>query len=208
MRPRVKNHHNRNVVLTVAGILLAIVIIVGLYLIWSTAQKPGATEAQKPSFVFTAANAPGWWTGGNNWPDATQYEGNQADLSIATMNIMQGTKDTPGDCFVLFSYKKGTVDVQTVLEDRKAGLIMGSEETSSVEQIGSRTQTMRTPEGEKEYTLYQYNLIAPESQQVQRGNEFGYVALSDSYIELWGVCPTADELAVTLDGISAVILQP
>ncbi len=187
---------------------MAIVAAVGVLIWQNTHGETEQTSNQKPSFAFDSDKAPGWWSSGNNWPDIRDYTGDQiteADLPIADINVARGTREVPGDCFVMAFYQKGPVNIPEALETRRTGMIPADKSPDILKQIATPTQTISTPNGVKEYLYYQYDLDLPD---VQRGNAFGFIPLDESHIEVRGICPTAEQLPTTQPVLSALRLQP
>lgn len=186
---------------------IATIILGALY--WFSNQKIDvASVVSKPRFVFDQSSAPGWWSAGNNWPNIQDFTGDQvteADLPVADINAHKGTKDKPEGCFVMAFYKNESVNITETLKKREADMTAGGKDPSILTQVSIEKQFMRTPEGIKNYELYQYDL---NKSQIQRGNEFGFIPLRDGHIEVRGVCATADQLPQTLVGLSAIKLEP
>ena len=189
------------------AILLIVTTVVALYF-WQTQQADGAPVANKPSFAFDHSKAPGWWSAGNNWPDIKDFTGDQVtatDLPVADIAVHHGTETKPdSSCFVMAFYQKGSVDLASELKKRETGMQSAGENPKLLTQVGTSMLSINTPEGAKEYTLYKYNLDMP---QTQKGNAFGFIPLTSGYIEVRSVCPTAEQLAITLPALTAVALK-
>ena len=195
-------------------VILVIVLILAtlsatMAALWITAQTV-KTEVPAPSFSFDTSKAPGWWTPGNyETSDADLDQKTDADipLPIASINAFTGKQGEVKDaCFVMAFYHDGQVDIPTVLEERKTGMIQGSSDVASVQAIATTQQTMQTPKGIKEYTYHQFDLNLP-GQNIQKGNAFGFITLEKSYIEIRGVCPTAEMLTTTIPAIESISLR-
>lgn len=205
----IKLSENRKIMF--AALVLAVSgALISVFVFWQNGRQGSvATESiPKPFFSFDEAKSPGWWSGGNNWQDIHDYTGDQiteAELPIADISVLQGTRQTPGNCFVTAFYQKGVVDIATALKEREDEMISADEDSSSLKQVGTVQQTILTPDGIKEYTVYQYDMDVPD---VQRGNEFGFIPLDDGYVEVRGVCLTADLLPQTIPTLSAIKLNP
>jgi len=185
-------------VMTPVAVLLAVIFFfVALY---GQGQQLTSSASAAPAFSFDTQKAPGWWTPGNYNASADEA------APIASITAFQGEKGaTTNSCFVMAFYQKGDIDAASELQARKDGLVIGDAK-ATIEMLGASQQTMQTPEGLKEYTLHQFNLLT--ASQVQKGNEFGFIKLSDSYIELRGICPTGDMLAATVPALNALSLKP
>ena len=178
-----------------------------------TPKKTEQASTKSYSFTFDTAASPGWWApGGYTTTQADIDNPDRIDtepLPIASINAFQGEQGkTSGGCFVMAFSQKGTIDIAAQIKDRKEALILGQENTASVNAAGEAPLTLETPEGSKKYTLYQYDLNLGENAQVQRGNGFGFIQLNDIYVEVRAICPTADMLASTHVGLSAIRLNP
>lgn len=182
-------------------------IAAGLLIWQSQNTTTGQASSDKPSFAFDASKAPGWWSGGNNWPDIHDYTGDQvtaADLPVADIFVTKGTQEAPGDCFVMAFYQKGAINIPETLDKRRSGMIPADKSPDILTQTAAPLRTIDTPEGAKEYQYYQYDLDLP---QIQRGNAFGFIPLSDGYIEVRGICALADQLPTTQQALTAIKLQ-
>lgn len=195
--------------LTITTICLIIIVsIVTVFITFADHPKVATPPDDKPAFSFDQSKAPEWWSGGNNWPNIDDFTGGQvteADLPIADINVLKGTKDKPGECFVTAFYQKGSLNVETMLKKRESEMIMGEANPSVLKQIAAVQQKIETPEGPKIYTLYQYNL---DKTNIQKGNEFGFIPLTNNYIEVRGICPSADQLPTTVTALAAIRLNP
>ena len=203
-----KKSRKSRLVLVISAVVISSFVAFGLFLFWNYSSTTKADEIRKPSFSFDIAASPGWWSRGNNWPNINDYTGDQipkAELPVADINVSKGAQDRPGECFVMAFYNKGSVDINATLKQRESGMVLGEKDPSILKQVAVVTQRIETPEGTKEYSLYQYDLDKP---QVQRGNEFGIIPLSDGYIEVRGICATADQLQSTFSAVSAIKLNP
>ena len=204
---------NKKNILTIVAALAVLFIlgVIGFKLIPQTQTEE--TTSNSYSFTFDTTASPGWWAPGGytttqadiDSPDRTDDE----PLPIASINAFQGEQGkTTSGCFVMAFSQKGTVDIAAQIKDRKEALVLGQEKSASVDAVGEAQLKLETPEGSKEYTLYQYDLNLGENAQVQRGNGFGFVQLKDIYVEVRAICPTADMLASSHVGLSAIRLNP
>lgn len=203
-----KNKKKNSIVIILIAVALLIALVAGL-LAWSKLSTLTTADA-RPTFVFNKAQAPGWWGGVNNWPEESDFEGGHQgseELPVASMVIYQGTEAQPGDCFVMSSYKNGTVDIDTKLKERRDAMLRDDGDGPSLEFISSTQQTIQTPEGTKDYAFYQYDFTLP-GQEVQKGYAFGFVNLANGYIEIRGVCSTVDKFPSVQPGLAAIRLDP
>lgn len=207
-----KNKLSKNKKVTVATSLLVLIgLAAGSFLFWpNTKQDVASAEPiSKPFFSFDKDRANDWWTHGNNWPDIKEYTGNQItddDLPVADIVVFRGKQGEFGDkCFVTAMYNKGPVDTTAAVQKRKVALSDNQNGLPVVTSTGASTLKMQTPEGSKEYTMHRFNVDAPN---IQQGNEFGFIPLTEGHIEVRGVCPTADMLSETDAVLTAITLHP
>lgn len=196
------------IIFIVVGVVVVAGMVVAGVLIWQSQTTPTDQASTKPSFAFNSAKAPGWWSGGNNWPDINDFTGDQvtaAELPVADIMITKGSQEKPGNCFVMAFYQNGAINIPETLEKRRSGMVPADKSSDILTQVAAPLRTMLTPEGTKEFQYYQYDLDLP---QVQRGNAFGFIPLSNGYVEVRGICSVADELPTTHEALTALSLQP
>lgn len=144
---------------------------------------PTSTEPAESRFSFTGTD--GWRQGPTN------------GTSMALFQNGQG-------CFASVEYKKGMVDVAAEREkqqsnDAKVGV------TST--QIGSLAVTLQSDDGQKQYQLHQYSASGEVAgQKIKGGQAFGYLQLTDGYLEVEAHCDTADQLPSTIPALRAIKL--
>lgn len=191
----------------------------------------------KPKFVFNTAKFPDWATAGNihTNPDDIVDDGygNKDDLSISDMNISQcevgsdcsrlvekckpWQDDKPDckklaqstmntHCMVMVFYNERTVDPDTevakyIAKQKSFG------DSMTIQDAGSKTLTMNTPEGDKEYILHYYDYQNGGGDTIMHGNAIGYVSLSNGHIDIRSVCSEANQLDETVPILSAVALE-
>jgi cytoskeletal protein RodZ len=185
-------------------LLLVAVITAGALLYWHHTYTIQKASEQKPTFTFDTSQSPGWWSPGNyssTEEDAKTYKGD-AGLPVSNINAFKGKKgDTTDQCFVMASYQLGSIDVEATLKQKTLPV----DSSSSYHLIDTKQHTIRTPEGNKEYSLYQYKLVTPTPSQY--GNEFAFIPLSSGYIRITGICPTAELLASAETALEAISLH-
>jgi hypothetical protein len=213
MNRKDKHKKQRRVVMVAVATLASIVAVgVATFLIWQYVQKSAEPNINKPLFSLDTDKAPDWWTSGSSWLDdydVVQYE-DSAPLPIVSILAFQGVKnanDRLDRCFVSASYYEGNIDTNSALKEKEAGMVKGRENSTSLIKLGELTLRIKTSEGDKEYILHQYDLTPPEGEEFQRGNEFGYIQMTDGYVYIFGVCPTANMLDSTIPAISALELK-
>lgn len=190
----------------------------------------------KPKFVFDTANFPDWATAGNVYtnPDDITDDGygNKEDLPISGINIQQcksgsncynlvdACKQRRDDkaecktlaeytmnthCFVSLFYNERTIDPEKeVAQYIKKQTSFGDYMTA--QEAGTKTLTMNTPEGDKEYTLHYYDYQNKGGDTIKHGNAIGYIALASGHIDIRSVCSEVSQLDETLQILSAVSL--
>lgn len=184
--------------------------------IWILAQDEPTTKAQdkntqqqKPAFVFDKTKAPGWWSGGNNWPDIKDFTSGHVtkdDISVASISVGQGEYGKPGNCFVDYYYWDKNVDPTQALIAMEERSIKGMTNVQLTPR-GVHPLKIDTPEGTKEYQLHQYEFTGAGSSTFAKGAQFGYIPLTKGHIEIRSYCNTADQLPNTATPLTAVSLK-
>lgn len=161
------------------------------------------------SFSFDGTKAPGWWSGTDNWPSVQQQGGDQATIknpTIVQMSVAQGSPTKPGACFVMYFYKKGSINIGNTLNDMKASVTKG-DAGLVLDESNAITLTINTFEGTKRLQLHQYSLSGSPGNTTTRGIEFGLAQLGDGYIEIRGYCEIAAQIDDTLPALNSVSLK-
>lgn len=182
-----KSHHIVRIAVS-AFILLAglalVVILKGQSSRIEATAPPATHQSLKSQFSFQSVD--GWRQGPSN------------ETSMALFH-----KADDG-CFVSVEYKKGTLDataeLQKILDSHK-----NSGYTISTDEIVP--MSMLTNAGQKEYQLHKYLIDsngATAESKLMGGNAFGYVALSNGYIEIEGYCNTVEQLTVAIPALQAL----
>lgn len=120
------------------------------------------------------------------------------ELSQSTMNT---------HCFVMTSYNDRTI---TSSDDEVAKYIAKQKsfgDYMTVREAGTKTLTMNTPEGDKEYTLHYYDYQNKGGDTIKHGNAIGYIALASGHIDIRSVCSEVNQLDETLQILSVVRLE-
>lgn len=196
------------VIIAAAGLLLAIGAA-GFLLRDGFTAFPGPLQVDlegsgKPRFVFDTAKLPDWASFGSVWLDASEIEGgSESHAAFSATQCVEGSncsslveqcrvqidesnqscqklEEYKADgCMVLAYYFESLVNPDTVVADELQE--WGSFGTDPQE-VGVKTLTMNTPEGDKEYQFYQYD--TNNSSEYKRGSAFGFVPLRDGHIEV------------------------
>lgn len=118
--------------------------------------------------------------------------------------LSQGTMNSP--CFVMAFYNNKIIDseqaVTAYLDHQKS-----FDNFTTVKEAGSRTLTMDTPEGSKNYKLHYYDYGGKSSDLTKHGNAIGYVSLTRGHIEVRSICTETSQLDETLPILQAVRLE-
>lgn len=211
---------NKKIIVILAIVVLLLVGGAAGFMIWNKTKTdaPGTSGTKtntKPKFVFDAAATPGWWTGGNRWPDPKETTDNQlrvSDPPIASITIhqckpteSQCTKETiGGDCFVTAIYRNTVIDAeQAIAETLQQTESLGS---MTIQKIGTKTLTISTPEGNKAYQLHLYDYQS-SGLPMLHGNAIGYIPLANGHVEIQSVCAEASDLDTTLPVLNAIRLE-
>lgn len=145
--------------------------------------KPGVGAAVPSQFSFDGTV--GWWQGATN------------ETSMALFH-----RNTDDGCFVSAQYKTGIVDAAAAIQKTNSALTSSG---YSVTPGTTQTLTLQTKVGLQSYELYQSTVTTPTgAQQVEGGQEFGYVQLAGGYIYIEGYCNTAAELPATIPALQAI----
>lgn len=191
---------------TAIAVFLILALVVSGFLFWKHHNLPKVVTY--PIFSFDQSKAPDWWSGGNSSPELSETEESQRidqdPLPAASITAFQGTMQTPGACFIMAFYNDNKTDLAQLLKDRESGMIVGQSDPSVLKQIDSTRHSIETFQGTKDYTLSRYDL---DLAQVQRGNAFGFIEMSDGYIEIRAVCKTAEDLETIAPGLAALSLR-
>lgn len=221
-----ESHERKNKKLPIFFLVIisAVVIIVGIgFLLQGRIQtvianiETNLENRGKAAFTVDSAKLSGWWTAGNTWPNAKDFTGDQSEkdnLPVASISIHQcklasqcedPEKDTlGGHCFVMLSYQNQSINPETAVAEKIK--YSGSFGDMTIREVGVKTLTMNTPEGDMEYQLHEYDYESKGGNAILRGNALGYVSLSDGHIQVQSVCADASQLGETLPVLQAVDL--
>lgn len=175
-----------------AGILVLVIIAAGVGVaFWhhghtdaAASKKPGIGAAVPSEFSF--ADTIGWWQGATN------------KTSMALFHNAQ-------DCFTSDQYKKGTVNVALALRNQQTTL---TNQGYTVKPAAVKTLALQTSTGQQSYQLFQYSVTTPSgASQVEGGQEFGYVPLTNGYVYIEAYCDTPSELSATIPALDAVTFK-
>lgn len=194
-------------VFVIAGI--ASVIVFRMMMPQTFLKEAAVNHPQGPVFMFHDTAAPGWWSGGNISDSIDNYTGDQItkdDISVASMSVSQGKRNEPGNCFVSYYFWEKNIKPAEALVAMERRSIEG-ETNVSLSPLGQHKLKIDTYEGQKEYTLHQYEFTGSGSANRAKGAQFGYVSLNDGYIEMRSYCNKADQLKDTLIVLPAVSLE-
>ena len=197
--------------------------------------KTNIENQGKPKFIFDTSKYPDWATAGNvytNPNDITDdYIGSKDDLPISGINVNQcengsncnklvkkcepwndnkpsckelAQSTTNTHCFVMAFYNERKVDpdkeVAKYIDHNKS---FGS---MVIQEVGVKTLTMDTPEGNKEYKLHYYDYVNKGGDTIKHGNAIGYISLANGHIDIRSICSETNQLDETLPILSAIRL--
>lgn len=189
----------------------------------------------EPKFVFNTAKFPDWATAGNVWAypeDSVNGSAEKGDIPISSISVSQckpgsncnrlaekcnpqrddseqckelaqSTMNT--HCFVMAFYRDHIIDSENAVKEYVAHIKSFGDMT--IQEAGSRTLTMETPEGNKEYNLHYYDYRQGESDQIKHGNAIGYVSINTGHVEVRSICSETSQLDETLPVVSAISLK-
>ncbi|MBI3889768.1 hypothetical protein HY312_04340 [Candidatus Saccharibacteria bacterium] len=217
------NYSNKKILFgTVFAVLLVVLTVGGMsvYTLFKTNTTVGEADRinkNTPMFVFDKSTMPGWYSGGNNWVDASSFTGDQAakdDLPVADISLHQckdlkkcdSSKDMiGGNCFAMLSYRKYPVEPEAAVSKKlKNNTQFGD---MVVREVGVKKLSLRTSEGDRRYDLHQYDYEAKGDNSMMRGNALGFVSLGDAHVEVQTVCTEASQLDDALPVLSSVSLR-
>lgn len=202
------------------NILTKIGIITGGLLLIGVAAAIVFTFAQNrpsgPQFSYNSWGRDGWYESynGNLQAYATglgdQYKGKEPieKLSIADLTVHHGeigADKTPEDnCFIGFSYFDYALEngLEAAYKEYEEGMIV----EGNLESFSSRANSLKTPDGNKEYELRQYDFTV-EGVTTLSGYQIGYIDLESAHIKIDGACRSTDDLALTLPILDAVTFK-
>lgn len=195
MRKKYSQQSNRKTVfiLCAAGVILLALIGAGVW--WLTLRDNTPIEtttepAQAPLFTFTET------------VDWSKGPGNK------TSQVLFGKKDDLGmsSCFVSVEYQEDVIDIESKLQENQ-DILSKNHQVATLE---TKELTMKTPEGEKPYSLHQSKITSADGSYDKTGpkggNQLGFIQLTDGYIKVLGNCDTAEELPETIAALNSVTM--
>lgn len=224
-----------SITFTTIGLLLVIAIVASLIFqdnikTISNDARLSIENHSKPKFAFDTAQFPDWATAGNVYVGANDTSDNKVEALVSAINISQcdtgsecselvekcrphqgegeyceqlEQETAHNPCFVLAHYSKRTIDVGTARSDQLKRLSnLGTKPT----EIGVKTLTMQTQEGERNYALYQLDTNNKDT-SYRRGSAFGFITLKNGHVQVQSVCWQASQLDETLPILSAIRLE-
>ncbi len=205
MEQKRTRRNKKLVVLVTIGPLL-LVLITG-FIAYKNLQADVAPEASKPLFTFEESKAQGWWAADNWYSTSESTNDSQDDKSlIVGRNFFSGTREQPGTCFAMYFYKEGKVDVAAEIRNIEENT-KNQDGSKGIQKLGTHNYAMQTPDGTKEFTLHQYELIGADAAQSAKGNQYAFVPLDKGYIEIRSICETAEQLSEAQSVFEAVRLE-
>ncbi len=209
-----------SIIITI-GLLLVAGIVLGLVFQDKIKADTDTATSNKPRFVFDAARFPDWASTGNTQQDtdtiavigATQCtEGSgcsslveecRANIDKNDQSCQKLEQYTAGGCMVSAHYLSGTINPDTVVKDE---LEKWSSFGNMPEEVGVKSLSMNTPDGDKTYRFYQYDTNNTQG-KYKRGSAFGFIPLNSGYIEVRSVCWEASQLENALPILNAIRLE-
>lgn len=175
-------------------IVTAVIILVvgnGLFFAFSTDAQLATSGAPSSTMStplhadtsrFSFSGAPNWRKGPSNATSMALFHTN--------------------GCFTSLEYKTGVVDPATALEKIRADLVSMD---YTVALNDTATKRLKSGGQELQFQLNQYSVTGLGSGGIAKGGqEFGYLQLTDGYIEVKGFCDTADQLPTSIEALQAV----
>lgn len=181
-----------------------------------------ATETHSPKFVFASVDFPDWASAGNTGirPDDGDDTAPVASIMVSQCTEGSNCSDlvkecrlqnecdalerlTRDGCFIQAGYFDRSINLDTAISDE---LQLRSGYGANPEQTSLQALHMSTPEGNKEYQLYQYD-TNNTSGTYRRGSAFGFVPLENGHIKVQSVCWEVSQLGETLPALEALRLE-
>jgi hypothetical protein len=184
----------------IISVIVLIVLLGGGAVAYSLIPRPVSADVEKSTstlvFDFDASKAPDWFAN-----DSIGWGGKKSDATA--MRIFNlGTKEQPGECFVMYSYwADNSKDLAHTLNEMAAPASDGSLVPVLTNTV---THTTKSSGGDIPFQLNQYNLTGPAASQMSDGEEFAVFKAGTGYVEIRGYCRTVEELTVTTPVFSAV----
>jgi hypothetical protein len=207
-----KYKHSKKIIVGILSLVIISVAGIGIALTITDNRNSNKTAevSDKPSFHYDSAKSPGWYSGGNRWPNLDDYEGGQVtedDLEVASISVSKGEQGKPSDCFVNYFYWDKPIDDPVIALQKMKAFTIGESKTLTLEDSATHVVSIDTPDGTKEFQLHQYTLAGQGSEQLAKGAQFGYIPVSKGYIEIRGYCNESSQLAATLPAVQSVSLK-
>ena len=201
-----QKHSLKRVVIVIFGCFtLVLAGAVGTYLLMQVLVQNNpdvAVPAPRPAvFSFHTNAAPGWY---KSPLDTTSEEGRTSILLFDRDPSLPVSDSSLQSCHATAFVSAGSVDV----EAKQKSMTAAGNANRQTTLRDTKTLVLFTVDNEREYKLYEYEVIVPEgADPIKAGNAFGYIQLDSSYIELQVVCDTFDQLESALPALQAIRLD-
>lgn len=190
-------------------ICILLVVATGIY-VWNSPKLLSAFGFTKPVpvFIFDQSKAPGWWAGDNYNSQAgvdDTYEGDVPPdkLPVAGFNIFKGKKgQNETDCFVMVSYYDYKEDVARLKEEKERS----TPTSMPTVKVGEKEAAINVLGSSRAFSLTHFEVTGPESKDLMKGMNYGWIETDEGYISVAGVCPTAAQLDDTIEVMKAISL--
>lgn len=231
---RYAKNRNLHLILVIVGAILVIGAIAVVAFKGGLIKFPGLLagdieNSNKPRFAFNTEEFPDWVTSGNTWHSEPGKDSTSATMVISQCELGSNCSELVDDqlledkctstsklqceklqqqidagvCMVHLYYFNHTINPDEAIADFLkpiAGFEVDKHE------VGVKTLSMSTPEGNKMYSLHQYN-SDNKSGGYKSGVSIGYIPLSSGHVEVQGICDEADQLGEVLPVLSSVRLE-
>lgn len=203
---------NKKKSLTLKVIIVTAVVAVltaGGVLAYNLSVRATSTNnaASAASFEFDASKAPGWWAAESMKPDSSSQTAESGPkMPAARRVIAQGTKEQPtGDCFVMYSYfANNSQNPNEVLRQITAPSDSSTPGSFTLELKKTTSHSMDVAASDTPFEFHQYAKVSPDASNMSAGEAYAVLKAGTGYIEIRGVCKTADQLSVVVPVLSAV----
>lgn len=182
-------------------------------------------NSNKPKFAFDGTKLPDWASSGNTYQDSDPIttisvaqctEGSNCSSLVEKCRVQVDKSNqscqkleqyTAKGCDVHAYYSSGSINPDTAVKDQLKEWSSYSDGFSlTPTEVGVKTLTMNTPEGDKEYQLHQYDTNNKDD-TYKKGTALGFISLSNGHIEVRSTCWQASQLDDTLPVLRAMRLE-
>lgn len=189
MKIKQKNIYRKKIIVAV---MLAILTVTGtggtIFALQGSSQTTAETRDNKAiESMFSFSDPQGWWQGVTTKTSMVVFDNNSSHA-----------------CFVMLEYISGSVDADSEINKINAELTKHGE-NYAITPLDTKKLELHTTAGPVGYELRQSSVTTPPgSSKVKGGQAFGYIQLSDGYVEIKGYCDTPEQLGSIMPALEAI----